>query len=214
MLAGISPAPCLPQRRVLWQSELVGVVYVSELFSLPPSRLPWGWPDLSVPGESVVEGLTGIGPKALHLASCFQIGSRLQWWAGVSVVPRLFLRPASSAAEACGRSWGRELWLGAWESPEWELGLSRALRACWLTTSSPEGMGRSWGIRTDTPPPAPRCHVALAGHSPWAGPGLSDGSWSAQGLMGVGLGEGPLFPPPPSSPSCLRVHATGQSPGS
>lgn len=50
-----------PQRPVLWLGKLVGVVYLTELLTLPSSpSSPEGWLDLSVPGAIIVKGLLQI----------------------------------------------------------------------------------------------------------------------------------------------------------
>lgn len=57
----IPSAPSPPPRGRLWPGELVGIVYLTELLTLPSSpSSPEGWLDLSVPGRMLVKGLSGL----------------------------------------------------------------------------------------------------------------------------------------------------------
>lgn len=204
-LAWIPSAPRgspLPPRPVLWLGKLVGVVYLTELLTLPSSpSAPEGWPDLSMPGAMTVEGLlpTAILSPSLPLPSWFQgaDGAGVCLWSPICVLRQLKL-------EACGRVLGqggggdscglgpRRGWAGRWEPG--------------LSLSSPKGMGTVPGEQEQIPPSTPPtqlpcllCQVTVSGSDQ----DCQDRLLKCPGGHGHEVGEGapfPLHPAPHPAP--------------
>lgn len=101
-----------PQRPVLWLGKLVGVVYLTELLTLPSSpSSPEGWPDLSVPGAVVVQGPPRAAtPRPRPRPPTPKLAPGCRWGLGCAYDP---LTVSSRSWRLWGSLGGRFLRLGA-----------------------------------------------------------------------------------------------------